>query len=711
MNCKLYNSITKVAKNSSQSHNGLFTKLIQTTFNSNKTDNFFKMQIAFTGLLFIVLSSLQMVKATDEKTIWLGDLLNIKLFETAINPPRNNTCFSGNPMKIAGKLFDKGLGARSVSALYFELEGKASMFSAMVGQDDASRLNLIVQFYVIGDQKILFESTPMRIGDAAQKIDVELKGVHKLALLMTDNISDLGIAAAYGDWANAKIITEATELTTVKLPNNKYILTPQASSQPKINGAKIFGATPGNPFLFTVNATGERPMKFSADHLPPGLSIDSKTGIITGKVIKPGKYQVIVKAENRLGKTSRELRIHIGDAICLTPPIGWNGWNSWQREITQDKVSKSAKAMYERGLVNHGWTYINVDDCWEGLRGGKYMGLQANERFPDFKGMMDTIHAMGMKAGLYSTPWITTYAGYNGGSSDNEKGEFTAEMRAVKNTYRRIGKYRFEENDAKQWADWGIDYLKYDWRIDIKSTELMSKALKNSGRDIVYSISNSAPFSNVSDWQKLTTLWRTGGDIRDTWFSLFNCGFRIDKWGPYGGPGHWNDPDMLIIGEMSTGSDPHPTRLTPDEQYTHVSLWSLLAAPLLIGCPMDKADDFTMNLLTNDEVIDIDQDPLGKPGRQIINENSHQVWAKQMEDGSLAVGIFNTAGFISTPESFFAWGTESPKEISIDFSKLGLKGKYKLRDVWRQKDLGVFENNFKEIVPYHGVLLLRMFPR
>ena len=272
MNCKLYNSITKVAKNSSQSHNGLFTKLIQTAFNSNKADNYFKMQIAFTGLLFIVLSSLQMVKATDEKTIWLGDLLNSKIFETAINPPKNNTCFSGSPMIIGGKKFNKGLGARSVSALYFELEGKASSFSAMVGQDDAGRLNLIVKFYVIGDQKILFESTPMRIGDAAQHVDIDLKGVHKLALLMTDNMSDLGIAAAYGDWADAKIITEATELLTVKLPDNKYILTPPASAKPKINGAKIFGAGPGNPFLFTVNATGERPMKFSADHLPNRFS-------------------------------------------------------------------------------------------------------------------------------------------------------------------------------------------------------------------------------------------------------------------------------------------------------------------------------------------------------------------------------------------------------------------------------------------------------
>jgi len=180
----------------------------------------------------------------------------------------------------------------------------------------------------------------------------------------------------------------------------------------------------------------------------------------------------------------------------------------------------------------------------------------------------------------------------------------------------------------------------------------------------------------------------------DTWLSLYNCGFMIDKWGPYGGPGHWNDPDMLILGEMSTGSDPHPTRLSAEEQYTHVSLWSLLAAPLLIGCPMEKADAFTMNLLTNDEVIDIDQDPLGKPGRQVINENGYQVWAKEMEDGSTAVGIFNTAGFGETPQSYFTWGNEKPALIQLDLARIGLKGKFALRDVWRQKDLGVFEKHF-----------------
>jgi alpha-galactosidase len=238
----------------------------------------------------------------------------------------------------------------------------------------------------------------------------------------------------------------------------------------------------------------------------------------------------------------------------------------------------------------------------------------------------------------------------------------------------------------------------------------MSIALKNAGRDIIYSLSNSAPFRDVKDWVRVSNMYRTGPDIRDSWHGLYHCTFTLDKWGPYGGPGHWNDPDMMILGNVTTGADMHPTRLTPDEQYSHISLFALLSAPLLIGCPIEQLDAFTLNLLTNDEVIEIDQDPLGKSARLISDEGGIQTWLKPMEDGSYAVGFFNTDDYGKKPQSFFRWGTEKPKYFNASLAKLGLKGKWRVQDVWRQRNLGVKETSFISIIPHHGVMMYRLYP-
>jgi alpha-galactosidase len=166
---------------------------------------------------------------------------------------------------------------------------------------------------------------------------------------------------------------------------------------------------------------------------------------------------------------------------------------------------------------------------------------------------------------------------------------------------------------------------------------------------------------------------------------------------------------MMIVGNVATGVELHPTNLTPDEQYSHVSIYSLLAAPMLIGCALDQLDAFTLNLLSNDEVIEVNQDPLGKPARLLSDENGVQVWVKPMEDGSYAVGLFNTDGYGTTPQSYFRWGHEKDKSFVFDFAKVGLKDTWKLRDVWRQKNLGTFNTSFKTSIPYHGIVMLRMY--
>jgi alpha-galactosidase len=636
------------------------------------------------------------------------DELPIPTFSEGIPSVNQKTNGAGEPMQLGKINYEHGLGIHSTGVLYFLMDGNAIDFTAMVGADDKANKAIVTKFYVIADRKILFESGEMRVGDEPKKVSVGLKGVKRLGLLVTNNEE---ISRNYSDWADARFTMVGNTLPA-NIPNSgeKYILTPPSPKTPHINSPKVFGARPGNPFLFTVVASGERPMQFSVENLPKGLSIDSKTGIITGKVSARGVYHTKMKAKNKFGENVKELLIKIGDTISLTPPIGWNGWNSWARDIDKEKVIASANAMVKMGLSNHGWTYINIDDAWQGQRDPKNHALQANEKFPAFKEMIDEIHAKGLKLGVYSTPWISSYAGYAGASSNFENGAYPDSIKNNKRAFRYVGKYRFEKEDAQQMAEWGVDYLKYDWRIELNSAERMSKALKESGRDIIYSLSNSAPFAQVKDWARISEAWRTGPDIRDSWISLYVSAFTLDKWGPYGGPGHWNDPDMMILGNVTTGSKLHPTRLTPDEQYSHVSLFSLLAAPLLIGCPIEQLDAFTLNLLTNDEVIEIDQDPLGRSGRLVSEENDVQVWLKPLEDGSYAIGMFNINGYQKTPQSYFSWGDEQPKPYDLDLTKIGLNGKWKLRDVWRQKDIGDFSGKFTTSIRHHGVVMLRLYP-
>lgn len=646
------------------------------------------------------------IQAQQTSPLWL-DELGIKSFSEGIPAVVPKTNAAGDSMRIAGRYFRRGVGVNGVSILAFYINGYAKEFSAAVGVDDQGNKDLPHIFYVIGDRKILFESGEMRRGDAPKKVRVDLTGIKRLGLLV--KVKEEGRTKLYSNWGDAQLVMVDSH-RPLNIPNTgeRYILTPKPSNAPKINAAKVFGATPNNPFLFTTAATGERPLIFSADNLPEGLTMDANTGIITGRVSQSGTYTAILKARNHVGEASQQLKIKIGDTIALTPPIGWNGWNSWARNIDEEKVIASANAMVSKGLSQHGWTYINIDDAWQGQRGGRFNAIQPNEKFPRFQEMINYIHSLGLKVGVYSTPWISSYAGYPGASSNQANGFFPDSVRDNKRAYRYIGKYRFEEQDAKQMAAWGIDYLKYDWRLEVPSAERMSDALKQSGRDILYSISNSAPFAQVQDWARLTNSYRTGPDIRDSWNSLYTSAFTLDKWSPYGGPGHWNDPDMMILGDVTTGSELHASRLTPDEQYSHVSLFSLLSAPMLIGCPIEKLDDFTLNLLTNDEVIAINQDPLGKPARLISEEDGVQVWLKSLEDGSYAIGLFNVADFGKTPQSYFRWGDEPSKAFTLDLKRTGLPHRYTFRDVWRQKVLGEYKGEFKTTIPHHGVVMLKL---
>jgi alpha-galactosidase len=491
----------------------------------------------------------------------------------------------------------------------------------------------------------------------------------------------------------------------VKLPPDaKYILTPKNPDAPQINGAKVFGVRPGSPFLFIVPATGERPITFIADNLPTGLTIDSSSGLITGTLTTPGTYNVTLKAQNARGIAKREFKIVVGDKIALTPPMGWNSWNCWAAQVSDKNVRTSAKAMIDSGLVNHGWTYINIDDTWQGKRDGPFNALQGNQKFPDMKGLCDYVHSLGLKVGVYSSPWITTYAGYPGGSSDEPNGAWV--KLADYESSKRLGKYAFDTNDAQQYGQWGIDYLKFDWHThQEKEIAAMANALKATGRDIIYSLSAGMSFDKAALCAKLANCWRTTGDIRDGWtkkqvhetwaFGVTEIWKEHLKWAPFSGPGHWADADMLVVGKVGWGA-PHPTKLTPDEQYTHISLWCLWSSPLLIGCPLDQLDDFTQNLLTNDEVLALNQDPLGKMAKQLPHDGNDRVLVKDLEDGSKAVGLFNT------DEGYIA--------VKVTWQQLDVTGNQTVRDLWRQKNIGTYSEGFEAAVRPHGVILIKVTP-
>src|SRR4030042_4669593 len=197
---------------------------------------------------------------------------------------------------------------------------------------------------------------------------------------------------------------------------------PKPPQPPRINGPSIFGVRPGNPFLYRIPATGARPVQFSVEPLPAGLVVDAKTGQITGVLEEAGEHAVVLRARNALGIGEKKFKIVVGETIALTPPMGWNSWNAYHGSVTGENVIHAARAMASGGLLDHGWTYINIDDAWQKERSGPFNGIQPNEKFPAFQKMCDEIHALGLKVGIYSTPWVTSYAGYVGGSDDNPDG-------------------------------------------------------------------------------------------------------------------------------------------------------------------------------------------------------------------------------------------------------------------------------------------------
>lgn len=633
----------------------------------------------------IAVSSLDLTKATQHKVL-VGEKWKTM---------PNKSAVKGLPITLGGIVYTNGFGSHTKYRLAIDCRGTAKRFTAIVGVNDAGSVQYDnVVFYVEGDGKLLWKSPVMKVGDTPAPVDMDLTGVKQLVLWLRNGDLPGRGGDGPGDWANATITYEGEAPVAVDSTIPRKILTPAEVSTPRINGARVFGARPGNPFLFYVPVTGERPMKVTAKDLPKGLSLDESRGIITGTTPAAGTYKVKLTATNAKGSATRELSIVAGDTLALTPPMGFNSWNQFSRRVTQAIMSQQAQAMASTGLRDHGYMYVNIDDFWEvqnshkdetlhGVERDPVTGrINSNPRFPDMKGFTDECHELGLKAGLYSSPGPKTCGGC-------------------------VGSYQYEKQDAERFAEWGFDYLKYDLcsygqvvrREQGESNDsylskpfaVMSKMLRQQKRDFVYSL--SAGMDNVWVWGSSVgaNCWRTTGDISGNWGSMSTIGFNQGGHEPYVKPGYWNDTDMMTVGHMGNYSP-----LDDDEQYTEMSLWCLLAAPLLLGCDLTKIDEFDYNLLCNDEVLEINQDPLGRMASCIVTKGETKVYAKEMEDGSMAVGLFNLG--------------DETVPMSVTWADLKLKGTQTVRDLWHQKDLGKQAEGFTSDVPRHGVTLIRVFP-
>lgn len=434
--------------------------------------------------------------------------------------------------------------------------------------------------------------------------------------------------------------------------------------KPRFHAPEVFGVRPDSRFLLAVPVEGTE-ISVSCVNPPEGTVFDAPSHTLSGQIAKEGISRIRFEAENPAGCASCEIALIAGERIQLTPPMGWNSWYCFSEGVSDARIREVAAAMVERGLAAHGWNFINIDDCWQGERGGKYGALQGNERFPDMKALAHYIHSLGLRFGIYSTPWISTYAGFRGGSTDagQEERFFLPETERLQRNQvygRYPGIHELHLNrtgsvwkfgaDVRQWAEWGVDFVKVDWNPnDLPTTRRIGNELRNSGRDIVLSLSNNAPVSSAADLLEYAQLCRVSCDIRDSWESIESIGFHVDEaWRKAMRPGSFPDLDMLQIGAIGVPNTPNPTfsasRLTQEEQRTQFTLWCLWSAPLLLSCDIAGMDEETRCLLCDDALIAIDQDPLVMAPEIQDCGDGVLIFRKALADGTTAVGLFNRSG-------------------------------------------------------------------
>ncbi len=433
---------------------------------------------------------------------------------------------------------------------------------------------------------------------------------------------------------------------------------------PAVISRKIATTAPDEDFYYIVVAVGSGNLKVEVKDLCEGLTYSPDgprfeirqeegkpeqkaiTGIISGKYERDSEHIFSIAASNEKGTVTEKITIRPEEHLLPTPPMGWLSWEFYMDKVSQEKMMQAIDGLAEAGLAEYGYKFVTIDDGWQGTREqGK--PLQPNEKFPDMKALSDYARSKEFVLGIYTTPWIRSYAGYPGSGYH-------------------------EEMDARQFAEWNIGYLKLDYRPwDVKYLSIWHDALRKSGGNIVYSFSNNGMLDGGQEFLRdVCDIWRTGWDIIGNWERVKSCVYdqylNVEGW-KYLRKGHWPDPDMLQIGVLREGNE-----MPQNEQHFQMSIWAILPAPLLLSCNMHKLSDFHIGLMTNREVIAINQDSLGLPAKPVNGDT--KVLYKPLADGKVAVGFFNH--------------TDEEMELSFKTEDIGLTGSKMVRDVWEKKDLG-----------------------
>ncbi len=648
------------------------------------------------ALAALVLTSAELTAADS---VPLGSL-DLTRMRQGWGQPQVDKAVTGKPLSIGGQAFAHGVGTHAKSTLWVHLGGAVDRFQANVGVDDGTTSDRAsLAFQVAGDGRKLWESGVMRRGQPAKPLDVDVRGITNLVLLVTDGGD--GVEYDHADWADARFVATGAKPRSVPAPvEETVILTPKPGPAPRLNAPRVTAGRPGNPFLFRIPTQGERPMEFTAEPLPDGLTLDRQIGIIRGITPPRGEYVLKVTAKNRHGTAQGALKVVSGDTLALTPTMGWNHWYTHYDRITDALMREAADVMVSRGMADVGYQYVSIDDCWmfaekhaDPLRVGPLRDAEGrvlpNKHFPDMPAMTEHIHAVGLKAGIYIGPGPRTCAGF-------------------------VASWQHEAQDAQQFADWGFDLLKYDWcsygEIAAKETDpelvklkrpyiLMGNLLKQQNRDLVFNLCQYG-MGKVWEWGAEVGghSWRTAGDLGFELDRVFEVALQNASYRAWQKPGAWNDPDYVQIGFIGNArgmGEPMPCPLTPSEQYAFMSLWCLMASPLFYSGDMGRLDDFTVNVLCNPEMIEVNQDPLGQCGRVVKLAEPGFAMVKEMEDGSRVVGLFNQGEF--------------PITVTATWSELGLEGNYRARDLWRHQDLGLSKDRLTTPLPRRGAFVVRLW--
>jgi hypothetical protein len=537
---------------------------------------------------------------------------------------------------------------------------------------------------------------------------------------------------------HAESISPDTNLTAREL--EIIAASKRVEAAPQIHGGGIVGIHPDTPLIYSLSVSGNEPVVFSAKHLPDGLSLDAQSGIISGSLVKPGEYKFTVIAKNSAGKASAGIKVVSGSTLAMTPPMGWNSYDAFGDAVVESEVLANAQWLKEH-LQPFGWDTVVVDFRWydskaDGIRVQNPEGVTLDEfgrcipptnRFPSatgglgFKPLADKLHAMGLKFGIHIMRGIPRRAveqdlpihgtSFRASQAARPAGDVARECRWNRDMYgvdasTDAGKAWYADI-AKQYADWGIDYIKCDDIANIErgtnryprlEVEALANGLRASGRSIVLSLSPGPALLQENEHLKANAnLWRISSDFWDNWRSLNRNFTLFANWQTNRAVGHWPDGDMIPFGHICVRNcDVHPdrwTRFTRDEQLTLMSLWALAQSPMMLGMNLPDNDDWTTALLTNPEVLAVNQDAAGGFARRIsVSGQVADVWAKKLSDGAQALGFFNR--------------TDSPLKLDFAWQNLGI-AKPDVRDMWLLKDLGR-QKEFTAELPPHGCVLVRV---